>query len=87
MNKFWIMRSARVSAEVLREDYDVPVYRATTLERAARGAALELLARDVEVKGIYVTNELVTGDELGIRIETNQMLIDIQAYPREDDNE
>lgn len=87
MNEFWLMHGARVSAETLRMDYNVPVYRATVLEYAALGAGLELKKHDIEVTGIYVTNELVAGDELGIRIETNQMLIDIQAYPKEDDNE
>ncbi len=87
MREFWLMHSARISAEVLRMDYDVPVYRATVLEYAALGTGLQLEKHGIEVLGMYVTNELVAGDELGIRIETNQMMIDIQAYPKEDDDE
>ncbi len=83
MKEFDIMHDARQSAEILREEYDVPIHRATVLEYAALGAAKELEAHGIEVTYVYVTNELVAGDELGIRIETNMMVVDIQAYPKD----
>lgn len=79
-----LLYQARVSAEILREDYGVPVHRATVLQYAALGAAIHLQSHNIEVTGVHVTNELIAGDELGIRIETDQMLIDIQACPKED---
>ena len=87
MKDFWMVHGARVSAEVLRMDYNVPVYRAGVLEYAALGAARQLERHGIEVMGIYCTSELVAGDELGIRIETHLMQVDIQAYPKEGNDE